>query len=347
MNDLQNFSRFFIPRFTSFHIVQNKNQNAAVSINQLYEELIKDEARNNLIVSDIKTCVKKGKTPLVLSDRIEHLEKLAQKLNGSAKNIILLTGKGTQKQKQTQLEKLNSIPNDETLIVLATGKYVGEGFDFPRFDTLILSMPFSWKGILSQYCGRLHRNFAGKNEVQIYDYVDFRIPAFDRMYQKRLKGYKQLGYKIKDFSDEKQILNDTENAKIFSKDDYKSNFEKDLLSAKDTIVISSPYLLKQEVNRFILIATKLIADGTKIFVITKSLSDESKSKTQDELVKSLKNAGVQVFIKENLSQKIAVLDKKVLWYGSVNFLGFSEQDDCCMRIFSPQIVSEVEAEIVG
>lgn len=346
MNDLQNFSRFFIPRFTSFHIAPDKNQNAAVSINRLYEELVKDEARNNLIISDIKTCIEKGKTPLVLSDRIEHLENLAQKLSGCAKNIILLTGKGTQKQKQTQLEKLNSVQKDETLIVLATGKYAGEGFDFPRFDTLVLSMPFSWKGILSQYCGRLHRNFDGKSEVQIYDYVDFRISAFDRMYQKRLKGYKQLGYKIKDFSDEMPTLSDTENAKMFSKDDYKTDFEKDLLSAKKTIAISSPYLSKQEVNRFVFVVAKLISNGIKIFVITKPLSDESKSKTQSEVVKSLETVGVQVFIKENLSQKIAVIDKKVLWYGTVNFLGFSEQDDCCMRICSSQIASEIEAEIV-
>lgn len=193
----------------------------------------------------MKKCVEEGKTPLVLSDRIEHLENFAEKLKGAAKNVILITEKGTNKQKTAQLENLNSISDDESLIVLATGKYVGEGFDFPRFDTLILSMPFSWKGILCQYCGRLHRNFQGKTEVQIYDYVDFRLPVFDRMYQKRLKGYKLLGYKIKNFSDKAQALNDLENAKIFSKDNYKSNFESDLFCAKNIIVISSPYLSKK------------------------------------------------------------------------------------------------------
>lgn len=345
MNDLQNFSRFFIPRFTSFHIIQSKEKNC--SINQFYEELVQDEARNSLIISDVKECVENGKTPLVLSDRIEHLENFAEKLKDAAKNVILITGKGTNKQKTAQLEKLNSVPDNESLIVLATGKYVGEGFDFPRFDTLVLSMPFSWKGILSQYCGRLHRNFQGKSEVQIYDYVDFRFPVFDRMYQKRLKGYKHLGYKIKNFSDKAQPLNDSENAKIFSKDDYKSNFENDLLCAKNIIVISSPYLSKKETNQFVLTSTKVIPKGIKIFIITKLLSDESKAKAQGELIKTMENAGIQVVIKENLGQKIAVIDKKVLWYGSVNFLGFSEQDDCCMRISSAQIASEVEAEIIN
>lgn len=253
MNDLQNFSRFFIPRFTSFHIIQSKEKNC--SINQFYEEVVQDEARNSLIISDVKECVENGKTPLVLSDRIEHLEN--------------------------------------------------------------------------------------------YDYVDFRLPVFDRMYQKRLKGYKYLGYKIRNFSDKEQTLNDSENAKIFSKDDYNSNFESDLLCAKNIIVISSPYLSKKETNQFVLTSAKVISNGIKIFIITKLLSDESKAKAQDELIKTMENAGIQVLIKENLSQKIAVIDKKVLWYGSVNFLGFSEQDDCCMRISSARIASEVEEEVIN
>lgn len=132
-----------------------------------------------------------------MSERIEHLNILYEKLSDSAQNVIFITGRGTQKQKNEILEKLKAVPADESLIILATGKYAGEGFDYPRIDTLMLAMPFSWKGTLAQYCGRLHRNFAGKNEVQIFDYVDYRIPVFDRMYQNRLKGYKHLGYSIK------------------------------------------------------------------------------------------------------------------------------------------------------
>ena len=92
---------------------------------------------------------------------------------------------------------MEQVDSNQSLIVIANGQLVGEGFDFPRIDTLMLAMPFSWKGTLVQYCGRLHRNIEGKEEVQIFDYVDFRIPVLDRMYQNRLKGYKQLGYSIK------------------------------------------------------------------------------------------------------------------------------------------------------
>ena len=179
-------------------------------INEYYEKLVSNEARNNLIIEDVKNAVVESRTPLILSDRIEHLKTLKERLVDCAKNVILITGRGTQKQKKEQLEKLNSVQTDESLIILSTGKYAGEGFDFPRIDTLMLVMPFSWKGTLAQYCGRLHRNFKGKDDVRIYDYVDFRISIFDRMYQNRLKGYKQLGYTIKSESCSEDIK---ENAK--------------------------------------------------------------------------------------------------------------------------------------
>lgn len=227
MNKMQDFDHYFIPRFSNFHFTPDSNTtDKNRSINSYYAELVKNEARNELIAEDVKNAVKNGRTPLVLSNRIEHLETLEKHLKNSAKNVILITGRGTLKQKKTLLEKLNSIPKEESLIVLATGKYAGEGFDQPRLDTLMLVFPFSWKGTLAQYCGRLHRNFAGKNEVQIYDYVDFRIPVFDRMYQNRLKGYRQLGYSVK--VDDEKSAGQQQNArsKIYSFAEYKTDFEK-------------------------------------------------------------------------------------------------------------------------
>ena len=211
MNEAQSFSHYFIPRFTSFHYIAEKSVNKNPSINQYYEKIIVNSARNELIISDVKSAIKNQRTPLILSERLEHLELLREKLKDCAQNVVLITGKGTQKQKREQLENLNNIPTEESLIILATGKYAGEGFDYPRIDTLMLAMPFSWKGTLSQYCGRLHRNFAGKEEVVIYDYVDFRLSIFDRMYQNRLKGYKQLGYTMKPKENEFD-KNDSSNA---------------------------------------------------------------------------------------------------------------------------------------
>ena len=346
MNASQDFAHYFIPRFTSFHYVPENLEpdNKNPSINQFYEKLISNQARNELIVADVKKAVECNRTPLVLSERIEHLNLLYDSLKDSAQNVIFVTGKGTQKQKKEILERLKSVPENESLIILATGKYAGEGFDYPRIDTLILSMPLSWKGTLAQYCGRLHRNFVGKNEVQIYDYVDFRLPVFDRMYQNRLKGYKHLGYSVKPASEEKENLSDS---KLYTAEDYKSDFERDLMAATSKIIMSVPYISKYDVQNFILKASSLIAKGVSIKVFVCKPNDESKQKKIEQCVKLLEAAGIQVVQRDSFSQRIAVLDERILWYGSVNFLGFTESEECCMRIVNVQIASEVEGEVLS
>lgn len=356
MNKMQNFDHYFIPRFSNFHFKPDSNTtDKNRSINSYYAELVKNEARNELIAEDVKNAVKNGRTPLVLSDRIEHLETLEKHLKNSAKNVILITGRGTSKQKKTQLEKLNSIPKEESLIVLATGKYAGEGFDQPRLDTLMLVFPFSWKGTLAQYCGRLHRNFAGKNEVQIYDYVDFRIPVFDRMYQNRLKGYRQLGYSVK--VDDEKSAGQQQNArsKIYSFAEYKTDFENDLACAKKSVTLFLPYLTKTQTQNFIHLALKNIPDGARVLVFTKRASTAETRKKQDAMILQLENAGAKVEKRNELSQKTAIIDEKILWHGSVNFLSApnfhtptpQENEECTIRIFSAAVAQEIEAEMVG
>jgi len=356
MNKTQNFGHYFIPRFSNFHFKPDSNANDKKrSINTYYAELVKSEARNELIAEDVKNAVKAGRTPLVLSDRIEHLETLEKQLKNAAKNVILITGRGTTKQKKTQLEKLNSIPKEESLIVLATGKYAGEGFDQPRLDTLMLVFPFSWKGTLAQYCGRLHRNFAGKSEVQIYDYVDFRIPVFDRMYQNRLKGYRQLGYSVK-VNDEK-CGGQQQNArsKIYSFAEYKTDFENDLAYAKKSVTLFLPYLTKMQTQNFIHLVSKNISNGARFLVFTRRAATEETQKKQDALILQLENAGAKVEKRNELSQKTAIIDEKILWYGSVNFLNApnfpttspQENEECTIRIFSAAVAQEIEAEMIG
>jgi len=341
MNRVQNFEHYFIPRFTNFHIVA---ENSKQSIQNYYSEMIKAEARNLLIVSDVQAAIKAGRTPLILSDRIEHLKLLKENLKDAAGNVIVITGKGTQKQKKEQLEILNKVPASESLIVLATGKYAGEGFDNPRLDTLMLAMPFSWKGTLAQYCGRLHRNFAGKEEVLIFDYVDFRLPVFDRMYRNRLKGYKQLGYTIKPVSDWGQ--HETVPSKLYSSDGYKPDFIQDCMNTKKSAIIYSPHLSKTEVQKFLPLVPKIISNGCKIFIMTKLHEDEGRRKKQQQYINMLETAGAAVSAKENITQRLAIFDEKNLWYGSINFLGYSEEEDCSIRICNSEIASAIEAEII-
>ena len=343
MNRVQNFEHYFIPRFTNFHIASENTKDSKISIQNYYSEMVQAEARNLLIVSDVRSAVKEGRTPLVLSDRIEHLKLLKEQLKDAADNVIVITGNGTQKQKKEQLETLNKVPAAESLVVLATGKYAGEGFDNPRLDTLMLAMPFSWKGTLAQYCGRLHRNFTGKEEVLIYDYVDFRLPVFDRMYRNRLKGYKQLGYTIK--PDSYSTQNGAVPSKLYSANDYATDFIQDCMNAKKSAIIYSPYLSKTEVQKFFPLVPKIISNGCKIFITTKLHEDEGRRKKQQPYIDMLEAAGAVVFVKENISQRLAVFDEKILWYGSIDFLGYSEADGCSIRICNAEIASAVEAEM--
>lgn len=345
MNKQQDFSHYLIPRFTSFKPLSNEKLVEEMNITEIYSELCESLSRNEQIIEDIKETVLNGRTALVLSERISHISILAEKLQNTAQNVIIITGKGTQKQKRELLEKLSAVPDDETLIVLATGKYAGEGFDLPRLDTLFLAMPFSWKGTLSQYCGRLHRNYEGKTEVQIYDYLDFRVPVLERMYHKRLKGYKQLGYTVKPQESENE--NDTQKGTLFSASDYYETFIKDCLSAQKHIYISSPYLIKSAVQNNMFLLRSLIQKGIKIFVTTRMENPEQKDKIEKQtaLINLLEQSGITVTQTKNLSQRIAIIDDRILWYGSINLLGFVEEDDCIMRLENPKIVGEILAEI--
>jgi len=147
-----------------------------------------------MIFDDLLKSLDQGRSPILLTDRTSHLEYFEERLKGFAKNVIVLRGGMGKKQWKATQEKMRSIPMDAERVILATGRFIGEGFDDARLDTLFLVMPVSWKGTLQQYAGRLHRLYDMKQEVRIYDYVDDQVPMMSRMYKKRLKGYQVMGY---------------------------------------------------------------------------------------------------------------------------------------------------------
>ena len=163
-------------------------------IHNLWPLLISDEERNQMIFDDILNALNEKRSPIVLTERKEHLETLKQKLQNFVKNIIVLHGGMRIKVRKEMIAKLTEIPDSEERLIIATGQYLGEGFDDPRLDTLFLAMPFSFKGKMVQYAGRLHRQYPGKTEIRIYDYADTNIPVLMRMYKRRLKAYKALEY---------------------------------------------------------------------------------------------------------------------------------------------------------
>lgn len=181
------FKHTLIPTYTNF-------RSNSTNLQEIYQSISKDEQRNQLLFDDVLNELDKGSSPLVLTERIEHLEFLRDKFKGFAKNIIVLTGKMNKKEQKMELERLAKIPDNEERLIIATGKYIGEGFDDPRLDTLFLAMPISWKGTLQQYVGRLHRIHSNKQEVKVFDYVDVHVPILKTMFEKRQSGYKSLGY---------------------------------------------------------------------------------------------------------------------------------------------------------
>ncbi len=185
---------YLICRDTGFTL---PTQEDAPSIHDIYTALVAEESRNELILNDVLQVLAEGHSPILLTERREHLEFFIGRLENSGCHSIVLRGGMGVKQRRAVAEQLSSIPDNEKRVLLATGRYIGEGFDDARLDTLFLAMPVSWKGTLVQYAGRLHRTHSGKAEVRIYDYVDRNSPTLMRMYQKRLRGYRAMGYELK------------------------------------------------------------------------------------------------------------------------------------------------------
>jgi superfamily II DNA or RNA helicase len=159
--------------------------------------MIENMERNELIVRDVVESLHEGRFPLVLTERREHLEILAKLLEGKVEVLFQLHGGVRQKARRESFEKIKESPEGPRKIILATGSYIGEGFDAPRLDTLFLTMPSSFKGKIVQYAGRLHRYHKDKTDIRIYDYVDKKVSVLERMFQRRLKTYKMLGYEVK------------------------------------------------------------------------------------------------------------------------------------------------------
>jgi superfamily II DNA or RNA helicase len=192
------FAQLVIPRPTGFRLPDGREE---ASIQELYTALAAAEERNELICADLLDVLQQGRTPLLLTERIDHLAELARRLEGQVRHLVVLQGGMGVRQRRAAMEQLNAIPDGEPWALLATGRYAGEGFDVAQLDTLLLTLPVSWRGTVEQYAGRLHRLHAGKHDVRVYDYVDNEVPMLARMYARRLQGYRAAGYVVMDGSD--------------------------------------------------------------------------------------------------------------------------------------------------
>jgi superfamily II DNA or RNA helicase len=198
------FRHLVLPRPTGFRMPPEVTD---LTIHDAYAALVTNEERNRQIVGDIDQAVREGRSPLVLTNRTDHIERLASALS-DAQHVLILKGGMGKKQRKAIVERLASIPDGTPRVLIATGSYIGEGFDDSRLDTLFLTMPISWRGTLQQYVGRLHRIHDGKKVVRVFDYVDAQVPMLARMYEKRTKGYRAIGYEIEPVVTEDVIAGD-------------------------------------------------------------------------------------------------------------------------------------------
>lgn len=165
-------------------------------IQDVFRHLANDQGRTTAIAAKIEHAFSQGRKVLVLTERTDHLDAISAALAGRIPGLFVLHGRMSRKQRAALIEQLDALPSEAPRVLLATGKLVGEGFDHPPLDTLVLAMPVSWKGTLQQYAGRLHREHANKTDVRIIDFVDTGHPALLRMWDKRQRGYKAMGYRI-------------------------------------------------------------------------------------------------------------------------------------------------------
>ena len=190
------FTHEVLVRPTGFMPAGEADDDKRVEFQRLCAAVMNSASRNQLIVAEIVQAVKAGRSPVVLTERTEHLEMLAQAIRQHVTHVITLQGGMGRKPLAEAMELLKTIPVSEGRVIIATGRFVGEGFDDSRLDTLFLTMPVSWRGTIAQYVGRLHRLHDGKRVVQVYDYADLDVPMLSRMFDKRCAGYEAVGYTV-------------------------------------------------------------------------------------------------------------------------------------------------------
>ena len=307
--------------------------------NEAYEIIHNNDIRDEQIIEDVKNCVSVGRTPVILSRYKDHSGKLYERLKSYADHVFLMTGNNSKKEHKKILEQMRQVDKDESLILIATGSLVGEGFDFPRLDTLFMATPVSFRGVVEQYAGRLNRDYAGKQNVMIYDYVDSHIPMFDNMYVKRLKAYKQIGYELVGvLQTDKQVVN-----AIYDGDNYSENYHKDLLDANKNIIISSPAISGPKVYELINRLKEKQMSGVQITIVTWTPDSYGFGDAAYwmQLHEDMRKAGFYIKTVEESCERFAVIDQEVVWYGNINLLAKNKIDDSIMRVISKEIAGEL------
>ena len=311
-DDNSNLNKVLKPEFTFFTF---NSLEKTMSYIDMLSTLLNDEERNNRIIEDIKKCYKEKRNILVLTDRIEHINCLNNKLSDLS-NVFVINGQISSIEKKKFFDDISTINNG--FIIISTGKYIGEGFDEKKLDTLFIVSPFRWNGTLEQYVGRLHRENDNKKMVEVHDYIDINVKMFANMYHERLRGYRKLGYII---DGDETIFE----KKIYSTSNYHSKVLEDLKESK-------------EENIFII-------NEYEIESLNELLDLSKRTKIYSKTLNGIEHENLCGLYDTELEINAIIIDKKIVWYGGINPFKDNKYDDSIMRINDKSIADNLIMEI--
>ena len=339
----QGFARVVVPRFTRFALPLTTEK---ATYGKICEALARDMLRNDRIVHDACDLLAQGRTPLLLTERLDHAKTLAAALRPCCPHVFLLSGRGTAKEKRALLDALAAVPVGQPLAVVAIGKYAGEGFDLPRLDALLLTMPVVWKGTLTQYTGRLHRAAPGKREVLLYDYVDLRVPMLEQQYRRRLRSYAALAYTVRGTAEKPESSEQTaqrEAAVFVSCEQFPQRFAADLEGATREVLLCVPSLSARSVQRMLPLLQRLQHKGGDVQVYLPEPA-QFRPDIQPKITASaaaLQRAGIPVMFCPDRLPNFCILDQRLVWYGGLNPLGRMPDGESCLRMDAPDVAAEL------
>ena len=332
----QNIDHLIYPRFTSLVSPETSTNNYPVMLKYLNS----DSSRNQLIAEDVMHCLKQHRTVLILTKLVEQAKQLYALLQGKADHVLLMAGKLKTSELKAMKEERKNITDQESLIMIATGSRAGEGFNYPRLDTLMLAAPVSWEGSIEQYAGRLNRDYPGKRNVIIFDYVDAAVPMFERMYRSRLKTYHMIGFDVCAAMEETQMIRNH----IYDGSSFRDDFFMDLAGIQENAVLFSPFLSGKTIASLCGAMREPLLKGVAVHVVTLSadgMDEEYREGHRKKLNQLRKNGFLVSESSRKMAVSYAILDRKMIWYGCQNILGNSDEDEEVIRFEDAQAASEL------
>lgn len=319
------FQQLLIPRMTTMRCLDDNK-----TYTQYCSDIMNDQVRNYLIVKDVVKEFQNDGKIIILSERKQHLTVLYEMLKHLHIHVYVLTGERKTKERNEIIAKVRNFNSEEKFILLATSKLLGEGFDLPALSTLFLVMPISDESRIEQYTGRIHRNVEGKDMVKVYDYVDAHIPMLEGMFHKRLKQYQKEGYFLQE---QNQIVEVSQ--LMYEGQSYKHVFLEDIKASSSEILIMNTHYELGKIKSYFDVLQEKAHQNVQLYLV---LNDEQRQK--EMLVRTIEGMGAAILY-SNHAAHFVVIDKEIIWYSDMDFLGRAKKDGLSTRLKDPHLVNEI------